>query len=278
MLDGQKHAAKIFRWLLYTNLMQDCGIVTWLSLAAGLKSVAVDISVLDPSVYLCHNAQKYDDAASASMSSWQLELTRLLYLYCSLESFFTEVASRSCASNGVGAGLKEYLEPSLARHMRHESRCVDHLSAHVKRELPHDQKLSRILNRQGDPIPNRALQLGLEFRHLFAHAKLKAPTPIQDDDGNWVDGSDSIVCMVKEASSCLLLSLQRLLYVATQRGDITHHRASIEIDDGIWVPEVPYGDSFAFELEPADYIMSLHIEEGIYPDDYIEGQLNISQA
>src|SRR5882757_7551328 len=180
------HARRLSQWLTRTDQKYPTtehedhwgAAITWISLAAGLLEVKIDLTINNRASYMCSQAWPYEDAQNSTASRVHTELTRLLYAYCAVESI-TRAMSPSYGDDG---NLKSAAKPILKRFtgaLPNHSLCtVDHIYDHCKNDkfLSRDRKLERSFKIIDGKIV-LPLQAGVQLRHLLAHGIFRLPSP-----------------------------------------------------------------------------------------------------
>ncbi|MFG1855998.1 hypothetical protein ACGFJT_29490 [Actinomadura geliboluensis] len=293
MLKPPQHAWKLADWLEDLSRVQNSRSlndelwqmsVNWLQMAGGLSSVQID---LDPNgdAAMCAEAWEYVDASSQGASAQQTELTRLLYVYASLENLV-----RSCDSNVGDSGS---IMPSIRRVFQaaepgppwQYSAVISHLESHIRdnHTLWSKEKVRRTFTPyQGTSSVIIGLQVGVQLRHLLAHGDFNMDIEPFDSDDGWLPPEDTHVCTIRTATSAMLISMQTLLEAYTQIGHIDptaeptwrHWRGSME---RFWIPARPPGQEWIVATTLRDYLMVLHLEPGNAPPEVQGGQMTLGQ-
>lgn len=269
---AERHAQALVEWLDETDLSGRAepsgrrgwtSARSWLALAAGLVEVKIDTSPPGPGAFMCSIAWPYEDAANETASGYHTELTRLLYSYAALEN-----AVRACAPAGANAGASTY---ELARkllagapdlRLPHAHCAAEHVREHVLAEpaLAGDARLLRGLNWAADSDPRlRALNAGLQMRHLLAHGAIPDPLPAPVSDGDdWHAGAAPDICMATGATTCLLLTIQALA------ADAPASACDFHVDEGVWLPD-ERGGGWVHEFSSEARLRTLHLQDGLQP-------------
>lgn len=262
------HAWAIFDWLRRSPAVAYGGgesawesTATWMSLAAGLRRVDVDLGERGAAGWMCSQAAPYEDAASNTASGYHTELTRLLYTYCAFEN----------ALYALKPDWNGYQADKLARKLlrargddliAHYGCRLDHLGEHVRNSplLARDESLAAVFEKwSGESNNILGMQVGLKLRHWFAHGALDLPQP-RPTDASWVPGGRVELCVAKAANTCLLMTLQLLIRSGVEAG-LPLDDDSYEFAEGLWVNS-PEGGDLVHEMSGLQFLLNLHLLEG----------------
>lgn len=273
IVDSMEHISRLSDWFHQTyECLNDTAeteplswpsVAYWFALAAGLRELEIDLTTR--ASWMCSRARQYEVAASDTASSYHLELTRLLYVYAGAEVAVTVMTQGM--SDNVGA-MNRLMRVFGAERisLQHDMCTLRHLADHISEEtvLRNNAKLARIVsNYEHDPAM-AAARIGFQFRHLFAHGNVAHPAPVGEGD-SWEDGAGPERCIVRNAITCLLLTVQRLMMQAVSSGQLTPDDYPIELADGLWLGGDDPDSQWAWEADPSEYIAILHLEHGLGP-------------
>ncbi|MFJ4697357.1 hypothetical protein ACIP5N_04195 [Streptomyces sp. NPDC088768] len=231
--------------------------ITWLTLASGVMDLKIDLTVNQRANYMCSAAWPYEDAQNATASKVHLELTRLLYAYCAVESM-TRAMDPTYGDDGK---LVKHAKPIVSRYTGalppHFLCIVDHLYDHC-RDDPRLNRHNRL--EESFQIPkgkiSLPLQVGTQLRHLLAHGIFHLPPPDADSKG-WKVGGANMTCTAQKGTASLLMAAQTMLHVAYSEGNLGYDEEEIELDDP--VPTSGDEESWVSFVTPAEYLAASHL-------------------
>lgn len=271
-LPAASHAEAVLDWLHQSDLRPHARtegggwdlVERWLALASGLRVVDIDLSTR--ASYLCAGATEYEDAASDTASRVHTELTRLLYVYGSVET-----AVRSLVPDlPDGAPVTPTAEKLLARapsaDLLHYACNLDHLREHVD-QIDWLRSNANLIKRFGNdsvPGPEVGLRVAVKVRHLLAHGAFQTPDPLPGDEA-WASGGSIESCVAQRATVSLLHALQMICWHALADGAL-HASGDCEIGDGLWVETEPGRREWVYEMSPTDRVLTLHLRPGDGPE------------
>lgn len=206
---------------------------------------------------MCSQAWPYEDAQNATASRVHLELTRLLYAYCAIESI-TRAMDPSYSDDGK---LGKHAGPILKRFTDsppyHYLCTIDHIYDHCKSDplLRLNGKLERSFN-ISDGKAKLPLQVGIQLRHLLAHGIFHLPPPDATDNG-WAVGGKRMACIAENGTSSLLMAAQMMIFVALSEGRVTYSEEEIELDEPF--PNGENEDDWITSITPGEYLISSHV-------------------
>ncbi|MFH9573817.1 hypothetical protein ACH4MG_25130 [Streptomyces sp. NPDC017454] len=225
----------------------------WLRLAQGLRTVTFDMSYDDGG--MCSADLDFDAVWTEMMEEWQQHQVRLGYLRAALEGF-----ARLLHPGTTEPGLAvEAAEQRLHHHGDacpvHARAVADHLRTHAPDGVPGS----------GTPVAAAVTQ-AIALHEMTVRGRTAIPEPDSDADGMVFPTGHGEVCVVKEASTALLLGIQLLMAAAVHEDRVAVFDDKYLLD-GMWIPDASGGSRWVDEEMPyGEYLAVLHLQPGEPPE------------
>lgn len=243
LLRPAQHAFALSEWLRKTTIY-DGSLADWMGMVAGLSSLSVD----DPDD-MCAGDPGLEKAFFEGREAVQLAGTRLLYAASALHSALHLVDDGQTDSGPLDERLVAAVAGSEGQPFLHSKAVLGRLGSTPAR---------RKATADGEAV---AVALaGVRFWRGFMSVGFGIPNVESAGDSYQLGGRD-LVDSTEAATTCLLMTIQRLLLLATDRGVLTFFEETFDPSgEPFWI--IQAGGEGQWVEAPAmrDVLPALHLD------------------
>jgi hypothetical protein len=243
LLRPVQHAFALSEWLRKTTIY-DGPLAAWMGMVAGLSSLSVD----DPDD-MCAGDPGLENAFFEGREAVQMAGTRLLYAASALHSALHLVDDGQTDGEPFDERLVAALVGSAEQPFAHSRTVLDRLRSTAA---------GRKATAGGEGVA--VAIAGVQFWRGFMRAGFEIPN-VESEGDSYRPGGGDLVDSTEAATTCLLMTIQRLLLVATDRGTLAFFEETFDPSgEPFWI--IQTGGEGQWVEAPAmrDVLPALHLD------------------